>query len=110
MTFSAKTWPSFDSYGHLYVKKLPKSFSPWISTSNMTQNGQNWVYFGPFRPKIEPKIVSYNDFGNCLHEDGHRNQMMAVSWLKTSFLGSENQLFNTFQFFIFSNKKIWVVA
>ena len=32
---------------------------PWISTSNMTQKGQKRVYFGPFRPKIDTKMVSY---------------------------------------------------
>ena len=66
--------------------------------------------FCPFWVILDVDIHGENDFGIFLHEDGHRNQMMAISWLKTSFLGSKNQLFNTFEFFIFSNKKFWVVA
>ena len=80
-----------------------------------------WVNFGPKRTKIDPIFVHFGSYWMLismvkmilvifLHEDGHRNQMMAISWLKTSFLGSKNQLFNTFEFFIFSNKKFWVVA
>ena len=79
------------------------------------------VNFGPKRTKIDPIFVHFGSYWMLismvkmilvifLHEDGHRNQMMAISWLKTSFLGSENQLFNTFEFFIFFNKKFWVVA
>ena len=36
-------------------------------------------------------------FGHYLHKNGHRNQMMALSCLKTSFLGSGNQFFRCFE-------------
>ena len=78
-------------------------------------------HFGPKRTKIDPIFVHFGSYWMLismvkmilvifLHEDGHRNQMMAISWLKTSFLGSENQLFNDFEFLNFFNKKFWVVA
>ena len=71
--------------------------------------------FGPKRTKIDPIFVHFGSYWMLismvkmilvifLHEDGHRNQMMAISWLKTSFLGSENQLFNTFEFFFLTKK------
>ena len=80
-----------------------------------------WVNFGTKKTKIDPIFVHFGSYWMLismvkmisvifLHEDGHRNQMMAVSWLKTSFLGSKNQLFNDFEFFVFFNKKFWVVA
>ena len=59
MTFSGKIGPSFNSHGHSYIKNDQTLFLPWISTFNMTQKGQKRVYFGPFRPKIDPKMVSY---------------------------------------------------
>ena len=37
MTFSGKIGPSFDSYGHSYVKNDQKVFLPWISTSDLSR-------------------------------------------------------------------------
>ena len=59
MTFSGKIGPSFDSYGHSYVKNDQKLFLPWIATSNIPQTDKNWAYFGLFRPKIDQKMGSY---------------------------------------------------
>ena len=69
-----------------------------------------WVNFGPKRTKINPIFVRFGPYWMLismvkmmfvifLHKNDHRNQMMALSCLKTSFLGSENQFFNTFEFF-----------
>ena len=80
-----------------------------------------WINFGPKRTKIDPIFVHFGSYWMLismvkmilvifLHEDGHRNQMMAISCLKTSFLGSENQLFNTFEFFLCQNYKFFFVA
>ena len=54
-------------------------------------------------------------FGHYLYENGYRDQMMALSCLKTSFLGSENQFFNCFEkkvrprffFYSFAELQIW---
>ena len=67
-----------------------------------------WVNFGPKRTKIDPIFVNFGSYWMLismvkmilvvfLHEDGHRNQMMAISCLKTSFLRSENHFFNCFE-------------
>ena len=80
-----------------------------------------WVNFRPKRTKINPIFVRFGSywmlismvkiiFGHYLHKNGHRNQMMALSCLKTSFLGSENQFFNTFDFFLCQNYKMFFVA
>ena len=80
-----------------------------------------WVNFGPKRTKIDPIFVHFGSYWMLismvkmilvifLHEDGHRNQMMAISCLKTSFLGSENQFFHTFDFFLRQNYKFFFVA
>ena len=60
MTFSAKIWPSFDSYGHLHVKNYQNHFHHGYQHPIWPKMDKNWVYFGPFRPKIDPKMVSYN--------------------------------------------------
>ena len=84
---------------------------PLFGKSYVIQN-HFWVNFGTKRTKIDPIFVHFGSYWmlismvkmilvNFLHEDGHRNQMMAISCLKTSFLGSENQLFSTFEFFWF---------
>ena len=100
MTFSAKIWPSFDSYGHLHVKKLPKSFSPWISTSNMTQNGQKWTKIGSILVLLGPKltkngfvshtfyqkVVFYAQFSSLIIT-GHKNYFLVkVILYKTIFV------------------------
>ena len=77
------------------------------------------VNFGPKRTKIDPILVRFGSYWMLismvkmilvifLHKNCHRNQMMAISCLKTSFLGSENQFFRCFEkkfrlqfFFIF---------
>ena len=67
--------------------------------------------FGPKRTKIDPIFVCFGSywmlifmvkiiFGHFLHKNGHRNRMMALSCLKPSFLGSKNQFFNIFEFFL----------
>ena len=66
-----------------------------------TKIGSILVLLGP---KLNQKLIRIMILVNCLHEDGHRNQMMAISWLKTLFLASENQLFHTFDFFSFLTK------
>ena len=85
-----------------------------------------WVNFRPKRSKINPILVRFGSywmlismvkisFGHYLHKNGHRNQMMALSCLKTSFLGSENQFFRCFEkkfrlqffFYFFAELQIW---
>ena len=67
-----------------------------------------WVNFGPKRTKINPIFVRFGPYWMLismvkmmfvifLHKNDHRNQMMALSCLKTSFLGSKNQFFNCFE-------------
>ena len=73
----------------------------------MIKIGPIFVCFGSYWMLIS--MVKKN-FGHFLHWNGHRNQMMALSCLKTSFLGSENQLFNPFEFFLFFYKKYLVFA
>ena len=66
----------------------------------MTKIGPIFVGFGSYWMLISMvKII----FGHFLHRNGHRNRMMALSCLKTSFLGSKNQSFNNFEFFFYSN-------
>ena len=60
MTFSGKIGPLFDSYGHSYVKNDQKLFLPWISTYNMTQNGQKLGLFLSFQAQNLPKMAFYN--------------------------------------------------
>ena len=79
-----------------------------------------WVNFGPKRTKTDLIFVLFGSywmlismvkiiFGHFLHKNGHGNRITALSCLKTSFLGSENQFFNTFDFFLCQNyKKIFV--
>ncbi len=61
-----------------------------------------WVNFRPKRTKINSIFVRFGSYwmlismvkkilGHYLHKNGHRNQMMAISDLKWSFLGSKNQ-------------------
>ena len=85
-----------------------------------------WVNFGPKRTKINPIFVRFGPYWMLismvkmmfvifLHKNDHRNQMMALSCLKTSFLGSENQFFNCFEkkvrprffFYSFAELQIW---
>ena len=84
------------------------------------------VNFGPKRTKIDPIFVRFGPYWMLismvkmmfvifLHKNDHRNQMMALSCLKTSFLGSENQFFNCFEkkvrprffFYSFAELQIW---
>ena len=80
-----------------------------------------WVNFGPKRTKIDSIFVHFGSYWMLicmvkmilvifLYGDGHRNLMMAISCLKTSFLGSENQFFHTFDFFLRQNYKFFFVA
>ena len=85
-----------------------------------------WVNFGPKRTKIDTFFVHFGSywmlismvkklFGHFLHRFGHRNRMIAQSCPKMSFLGSENQSFNIFEFFcrlqfffnFFAELQIW---
>ena len=85
-----------------------------------------WVNFGPKRTKINPIFVRFGPYWMLismvkmmfvifLHKNDHRNQMMALSCLKTSFLGSKNQFFNCFEkkvrprffFYSFAELQIW---
>ena len=51
MTVSGKIGPSFDSYGHSYVKNDQKIFLPWIFNiqydPKWTKIGSNFVLLGP---------------------------------------------------------------
>ena len=120
--FSAKMVPNvvIQNYPDLSEEMKTGHNKPVFGESYVIGN-HFWVNFGPKRTKIDPIFVHFGSYWmlismvkmilvNFLHEDGHRNQMMAISCLKTSFLGSENQLFNTFEFFLFFYKKFLVVA
>ena len=60
----------------------------------MTQNGQKWVYFGPFRPKIDPKMVSYKIvftkkwFFSAQMKKGHKNHFMVRVIIYKTIFGS----------------------
>ena len=67
-----------------------------------------WVHFGPKRTKLDPNFVHLGAYWMfismvkiileiILHKNCHRNQIMAISCLKTSFLGPENQFFSIFE-------------
>ena len=60
MTFSGNIGPSFDSYGHLHVKNYQNHFYHAYQHPMWPKMDKNWVYFGPFRAKIDPNMVSYN--------------------------------------------------
>ena len=86
-----------------------RSQKPLYGESYLMQN-HFWVHFGLKGPKqthfctfwviLDVDIHDKNNFGHSSHISVHRNQMMAISCLKTSFLGSKNQFFNFFEFFL----------
>ena len=77
-----------------------------------TKTGPIFVCFGSYWMLISMVKIILVIF---LHKNGHRNQMMAISCLKTSFLGSENQFFRCFEkkfrlqffFYFFAELQIW---
>ena len=125
--FSAKMVPNVVIQNYPDLSKEMKSGhkKPLFGKSYVIQN-HFWVNFGPKRTKIDPIFVHFGSywmvismvtiiFGHFLHKNGHRIEMMALYCLKTSFLGSENQVFNTFEFFcrlhffkkFFAELQIW---
>ena len=120
--FSAKMVPNvvIQNYPDLSEEMKTGHKQPLFGKSYVIQN-HFWVNFGTKRTKIDPIFVHFGSYWmlismvkmilvNFLHEDGHKNQMMAISCLKTSFLGSKNQLFSNFEFFLFFYKIFFVVA
>ena len=53
--FSRKIGPSFESYGHSYVKMTTNYSYHGYEHPLGPKTDKNWVYFGPFRPKIYQK-------------------------------------------------------
>ena len=104
-----RVWHKKPLFGESYLIRTHFLVNFW---PKMTKIGPIFVCFGSYWMLISMvKII----FGHFLHRNGHRNQMMALSCLKTSFLGSENQSFNIFEFFLrlqfffyfFAELQIW---
>ena len=92
---------------------------PLLGKSYVIQN-HFWVNFEPKRTKIDSIFVHFGTYWMLicivkmilvifLYGDGHRNQMMAIYCLKTSFLGSENQFSHTFDFFLRQNYRFFLL-
>ena len=107
--FSAKMVPNvvIQNYPDLSKEMKSGDKKPLFGKSYLIRN-HFWVNFGPKRTKINPIFVRFGPYWMLismvkmmfvifLHKNDHRNQMMALSCLKTSFLGSENQFFNCFE-------------
>ena len=73
---------------------------------------QNLVHFGAYWMLISLEKIILVIF---LHQNGYRNRIMALSCLKTSFLGSKNQFFGVSENFLkefffkifFAELQIW---
>ena len=86
-----RVWHKKPLFGESYLIRTHFLVNFW---PKMTKIGPIFVCFGSYWMLISMvKII----FGHFLHRNGHRNQMMALSCLKTSFLGSENQFFRCFE-------------
>ena len=113
------------NYPHLSKEMKYGHKKPLFGKSYLIQNHFG-VNFGPKRTKIDPIFVRFGSYWMLismvkmilvifLHKNCHRNQMMAISCLKTSFLGSENQFFRCFEkkfrlqffFYFFAELQIW---
>ena len=113
------------NYPHLSKKMKNGHKNELFGKSYLIRN-HFWVNFGPKRTKLNPIFVRFGPYWMLismvkmmfvifLHKNDHRNQMMALSCLKTSFLGSENQFFNCFEkkvrprffFYSFAELQIW---
>ena len=78
----------------IWVKRWKMGIKPLLGKSYLIRN-HFWVNFGPKRTKIDPIFVRFGSYWMLismvkiilvifLHKNGHRNQMMAISGLKTS--------------------------
>ena len=121
------SWSSKSSNSTYSVLLRAKKWRPPLAAYLMfVLSTPQHVNFRPKRTKINPIFVRFGSywmlismvkiiFGHYLHKNGHRKHMMPLSCLKTSFLGSENQFFNTFEFFsrlqfffnFFAELQIW---
>ncbi len=82
--------PLFDK-SYVIQNHFQVNFGP-----KMTKLDQNLVHFGAYWMLISLVKIILEIF---LHKNCHRNPIMAISCLKRSFLGRENQFFSIFKFF-----------